>query len=68
MERQHNAVFSKQPTNLVPQLRAAPDQATANAVQRLQVLLFDGFAGNKSHVGTAYRFADRLSIVGIILL
>jgi hypothetical protein len=68
MEREHDAAFSKQTANLVPQLRAAPDQATANAVQSLEVLLSIRLAGNETHVGAAYGFADRLGITGVVLL
>src|SRR5439155_18891222 len=68
MKRKHNAVLGEQAANLVSQLRAGTDHAAPYPVQSLQVLLLDGFARHETHARTAYRFADRLGIVGIVLL
>lgn len=55
-------------TNLIPHLRSGTDHSTAYPMQRLQVLLFDGFAWHKPHIRTAHGFADRLRTVGIVFL
>jgi hypothetical protein len=37
-------------------------------VQRLQVELIGGLAGNELHRGALYRFGDRLGIAEVVLL
>ena len=68
MLRKHDPVLRQQPANLVDQLCAAPDQTRAHAVEALQILLFDRLGRNKTHARPAHRFADRLRIVGVVLL
>jgi len=68
MKRKDNAVLGEQAPNLVSQLRTGTDHAAPYTVQSLQVLLLDGFTRHKTHARTAHRFADRLGIVGIVLL
>src|SRR5438094_7234228 len=68
MKRKHNAVLGEQAANLLSQLRAGTDHPALYPVQSLQVLLLDGFTRHETHARTAYRFADRLGVVGIVLL
>src|SRR5438034_1638585 len=68
MKREDNAILGEQAPNLVSQLRAGADHTASYPVQRLQVLLLDGFTRHEAHVRTANGFADRLCVVRIILL
>jgi hypothetical protein len=47
---------------------ALSNQFTADAVHGLQVLLSDGLGRDEAHAGPARRFADRLRVVGVVLL
>jgi len=64
----NNAVLGDQAANLVSQLSPGTDHTAPYPVQSLQVLLLDGFIRHETHARTAHRFADRLGIVGIVLL
>ena len=68
MLRQNNPVFGQQTADLVDELSAAANQPTAHAVKALKILLLDRLLRNESHVGPRYGLADRLGIVGIVLL
>ena len=54
--------------DLIAELRTAADQAAADAVQRLQVLLGDRLLGNKPHLGPADGLTNRCGIPGVVLL
>ena len=68
MERQDDAILGQQSPYLIPQLRTAADQAAADVMKRLQILLSDGLQGNKPHLGPADGLTNRGSIPCIILL
>ena len=68
MERQDNAILGEQSPDQIAELRTAADQAAADAVQRLQVLLDDRLLGNKPHLGPADRLTNRCRVPGVVLL
>jgi len=37
-------------------------------MNRLDILLLDGFHFDESHIRTAHRLADRLSVIGVIFI
>src|SRR5580698_8705065 len=65
---QYDSVLGQQPTDLVDELRAAGDQPAADTMKALKILLLDRFLRNEAHLRSGDRLADRLGIVGIVLL
>src|SRR6266480_2159261 len=64
----NNPVLRQQPTNLVDQLCPAADKSRPHPMQALQILLLDSLGRNEAHARPADSFADRLRIVGVVLL
>jgi hypothetical protein len=65
---QYDPILSQQASDLVDELRPIRYQPAVDTVQALQILLFDGFRRNETHVGPRHGFANRFRIVGIVLL
>ena len=61
-------VLSDQATDLVGLGRALLDQPTSYSVHRLDVLLIYRLDAHESHAGPAHRFADRLGVIGVVLV
>ena len=68
MLRQNDPVLGQQPADLVNQLRAVGRQPAAYSMKALKILLLDGLLRNEAHVGPRHGLADRLGIVGVVLL
>ena len=65
MERQNNAILGEQSPDLIAEPRTAANQAAADAMQRLQVLLGDGLRRNKPHLWPAEGLTNHCGIPGI---
>ena len=63
-----DAVFAQQPAYLIYFSGALSHQFSSDSVQCLDILLLDGFDRNETHAGTPHGFADRFSIVGVVLV
>src|SRR5690554_2104137 len=66
--RGNNAVFTDQTADLVSLGRTLSNQFLPNAMHGLDILLFNRFGADKTHVGTAHGFTDGLSINTVILV
>ena len=63
-----DAELRQQPTEHVDHLGPLPDNQTARSVQRKNGLLFRRFHIDEPHGRTGDGFADRLRIIGIVLV
>ena len=66
--RNDNAIFRQEAPDLVGLGGALADQFAADAMHGQHVLLGNGLDRDEAHVGPPNRFADRLGVVGIVLL
>jgi len=66
--RRDYPMLAEQPAHLIDQRGAALEELLAHPVQCLNVLLRCALDRNKPHRRPAYRLADRLGIVGVILV
>jgi hypothetical protein len=63
-----NAVFPEKTADLIDEPDAVGNQATANPMNRLHRQLFGGLDRHEAHVRSAYRLANRLRIIPIVLV
>ena len=63
-----DSIFGQQSTNLIAELCPRPNQPAPNAVQHLEMLLFDGLDGDKSQMRSRGCFADRRRVGRLVLL
>ena len=66
--RSHQPIFSDEPTDLVSFGFAVATELCPDAMYGLDILLGNSLNGNEAHVGPAHRFADRLCIIGVVLV
>jgi hypothetical protein len=64
----YDPVLGEQTADLVGQRRAPLDQLSANAMQRLHVLLRGVLVRYEPHRGPPHRFTDRFGIVSVVLV
>ena len=65
---QDDPVFCEQAADLVRQSCVRTYQPASYTMQRLNVLLFNRFPGNETHMRSTHGFANGLGIVGIVLV
>src|SRR5208282_3497546 len=66
--RRDYPMLAEQPAHLIDQRGAALEQLLAYPMQGLQVLLRCAFDRHEAHRWPGHRLADRLGIIGVILV
>ena len=64
--RHDDAELSQESATMVNQRGTLHDKKLSSCVQRANGLLFNGFDGGKTHIGSTYGLTNRFRIVGVV--